>query len=162
MDLAGSGIANFDDPSRQVLANPGPLAQLEVGESRDWFGRIGHDIGTAPIGADFERIVAAQFEHVGDFAKDAGDAEVIECHQPPTAPQESIRGFRGLRGSRRGPSRAGLRPARQGSRGLPNRKLSRAEEAFCLAVLSILATAEGRDSVLAPKGAFERRAAQVN
>jgi hypothetical protein len=68
-----AGLDELVQLLREILAEPRQRGARFHREVRDRLGVIGHAVGRGAIRTDLERVLAFQFEQVGDLAKDAGD-----------------------------------------------------------------------------------------
>ena len=78
MNGAGAGRRDLADTRREVLADPGPRAQLRFVARRGLLGLMRDDVGAVTIRANLERVLALELEQIADFAEHAGDREVVE------------------------------------------------------------------------------------
>src|SRR5437588_729310 len=91
------------DPGGEVLSDARNFSQRRLLERREFVRVIAGDLRDVAIGPDFERVIAPDFEEVGDLPKDLGDRGVIQsanlgfrresravARRPVAGPQRSI------------------------------------------------------------------------
>ncbi len=77
-----AGLGNLADFRRQILADAGNRAQLLFVEMGERFGRVRDRLGRVPVRANLERVLALDFEQIGDFREDARDGQVFHVSLP--------------------------------------------------------------------------------
>src|SRR5262245_9869612 len=78
MKLRITGRGNFSNLAGQVLADARDLAERRLVERGQLVRVIAGNVRHVAIGANLERVLALDFEEVGDFPEDMGDGGVIQ------------------------------------------------------------------------------------
>ena len=108
-DLAGEIFPDARDLSERRFVERGQLVRVVTG-----------DVGDVAVRTDLERVVALDFEQVGDFPEDVGDGGVIQPEDLPSRCESPARGPRLASVQRR--SRLGGQAARSRTGSLRRRR----------------------------------------
>ena len=84
MKLGVARGRDFPDLASQVLSNAGDLSERSLVELSQMVRMIAGDVRDVAIGADLERVLALDFEKVGDFREDDRDGRVIQTGDLPS------------------------------------------------------------------------------
>ena len=72
-----AGLGNLADLRSQILADAGDGAELLFAEIGKLVGRVRDGLGRVPVRANLERVLALDFEEIGDLREDARDGQVF-------------------------------------------------------------------------------------